>query len=90
MKVKLRSFFEFGPTEGGEAPSRMHIILKDTSSDRYVSQAGWTSLLKDALDFVTSSKAITYCTGRNLPDMECLYTFPDPKHNFTVPISAMH
>ncbi len=68
----------------------MHIVLKHTSSDRYVSRDGWTFLLKEALDFVTSSNAIMYCTGRNLADMECLYTFADPRHDFTIPISAMH
>jgi hypothetical protein len=67
----------------------MNIILQNASTRQYVGPDGWTSKMKEAYPFPTSARALAHCSQENLVNMNCIYSFPNVRHNFTMPIEAM-
>jgi hypothetical protein len=63
----------------------MKILLRDQGTGRYYrSGSDWTCLAKEAAAFCCGSRAFGQALKLGLPNVEVVYTFEDPKYNFTI------
>jgi hypothetical protein len=63
----------------------MRILLQHHGNGHYLSAAGdWTTKREEALAFVGSSEALSYCDQKGIRDVSLRYTFPDQKYDFSL------
>lgn len=66
----------------------MNILLQCRETLEFVAGEGqWTADITKALDFGTGHKALAYCLGHKLRNMQVYYEFEEPVMNFALPVN---
>ncbi len=82
-----------GSAEGSErhtAMKRMRILLQQKDTGLYLRTAGmWVPHAAEAMDFVSSTAAIDYCTANKLNGVQLVLKFTEEKHDIVMPVIAI-
>jgi len=66
----------------------MSVLIQSMRTEKFVKgPAQWTDRPEKAREFGGGIDALFYCYQNHLDDMKILGRFPDPRQNFTIPLS---
>ena len=68
----------------------MNILLQNKKTFAYVTDlSAWTMQREKAHQFGTGIEALFFCFNRRLKNMQILGDFPNPRMNFTLPVTDL-
>jgi len=68
----------------------MSVLLQSVETAKYVEHPeGWTESPGKAREFGAATDALYYCYKHHLRNMQILGQFPDPRKNFTIPLTEI-
>jgi hypothetical protein len=72
---------------GRKAPITMRILLQQKETGLYVKDVGdWTHEPSEAMDFVSSTKAIDFCVAHKIADVQLVLKFEEHLHDIVLPM----
>jgi hypothetical protein len=67
----------------------MRVLLRNTETGRLFGNSGqWTDSMKEAQDFSSASRAITFASDRGFTGVEVLLSFDDPRYDIRFPLKS--
>ena len=65
----------------------MRILLQHKNTGLYFSELGaWTDVPADAMDFVSSTKAIDFCVANRISGVQLVLKFEQQLHEIVLPV----
>ena len=72
-----------------EVPKIMRILLQQQSSGFYYKEAGaWTRDAAEAVDFLSSTKAIDFCLSNGITGVQLVLKFDEQLYDIVLPMVA--
>lgn len=69
------------------ANSRMRILLQQKNNGQYFKESGvWTTSAAEAMDFLSSMKAIAYCNANHLSGVQLVLKFDEQPYEIVLPV----
>jgi len=65
----------------------MRILLQQKKSGLYLKEAGdWTSDATEAIDFLSSTRAIDFCVANRVSDVQLVLKFEEQLYDIVLPV----
>jgi len=70
-----------------KTPNAMRILLQEKETGLYFKDTGsWTSEATEAMDFLSSTKAIDFCVANKIAGVQLVLKFEEQLHDIVLPM----
>ena len=70
-----------------KSPGAMRVLLQEKETGLYFEEVGhWTPAPKEAMDFLSSTKAIDFCVANKISGVQLVLKFEEPLHDIVLPM----